>query len=64
MLWAQEATQAICPYDVALFIPDGLLWNRIDKRIIVYEFSRCMGTEAEDMGERHTQKAQAYHALQ
>eukprot|EP00961_Rhodomonas_salina_P034600 465900-Rhodomonas_salina.2 len=64
MQWAVEASMAICPEDIALFTLDGLLWHHLDKRIVIYEFSRCMGTEAADMEEQHTQKAQAYHALQ
>eukprot|EP00961_Rhodomonas_salina_P235166 3178657-Rhodomonas_salina.3 len=64
MQWVLEASRAICPEDIALFTPDGLLWHHLDKRVVIYEFSRCMGTEAADMEERHTQKAQAYHVLQ
>eukprot|EP00961_Rhodomonas_salina_P231316 3124343-Rhodomonas_salina.1 len=37
--WAQTVAHAACPADIARFTPDGLLWDRINKRIVVFEFS-------------------------
>eukprot|EP00961_Rhodomonas_salina_P228059 3082654-Rhodomonas_salina.1 len=60
-LWlhTQEAHQ--CPSSIAAFTPDRLLYDHRSKRVILYEFSRCMGTKPCDLDQRHTEKAQAYH---
>eukprot|EP00961_Rhodomonas_salina_P101105 1360840-Rhodomonas_salina.1 len=56
-----------CPPAIASFTPDGLpvLYypRHGTKRVILYEFSRCMGTQTGDLDQRHTEKAQAYHEL-
>eukprot|EP00961_Rhodomonas_salina_P216753 2928101-Rhodomonas_salina.1 len=52
-----------CPEEIAMFVHDSLLWERLTKCIVIYEFTLCMGTKDKDMESRHTQKVQAYHAL-
>eukprot|EP00961_Rhodomonas_salina_P061627 827288-Rhodomonas_salina.1 len=32
--WAQTVAHVACPADIPRFTPDGLLWDRINKRIV------------------------------
>eukprot|EP00961_Rhodomonas_salina_P223905 3027764-Rhodomonas_salina.1 len=62
-LWLHTHEAYQCPPSIAAFTPDGLLYDHRSKRLILYEFSRCMGTKPGDLDQRHTEKAQAYHEL-
>eukprot|EP00961_Rhodomonas_salina_P173895 2345305-Rhodomonas_salina.1 len=63
-MWLHTHEAYQCPPAIAAFTPDGLLHDHWSKRLILYEFSRCMGTKSGDLDQRHTEKAQAYHELQ